>query len=42
MIWGGNEKFKTKVIKKLKESFMFGNEEPEAFTYTGIQLREDT
>ena len=32
MIWGGNENFKINVIDNLKNTFMFGSEEPKAFT----------
>ena len=42
MIWGGNQYFKGTIITKLKEIFNFGLEEKEAFTYTGIGLKQNS
>ena len=41
MIWGGNEHFKINIINKLKETFKFGSEEVETFTYIGISLTQN-
>ena len=42
MIWGGNQYFKETIITKLKEIFNFGSEEMEAFTYIGIELKQNS
>ena len=42
MIWGGDEMFETNTINKLKHTFQFECEEIEAFTYTGIELVQDS
>ena len=42
MIWGGDEMFKTNIINKIKHPFQFGCEEMETFTYTGIELVQDS
>ena len=42
MICGGNQKFETEVINKLKAFFMLSTEEAEPFTYTDIKLMQDT
>ena len=42
MIWGGDEMFKTNIIYKIKHPFQFGCEEIETFTYTGIELVQDS
>ena len=42
IIWGGNQYFKETIITKLKEIFNFGSEEMEAFTYIGIELKQNS
>ena len=42
MIWGGDEMLKTNIINKTKHPFQFGCEEIETFTYTGIELVQDS
>ena len=42
MIWGGDEMFETNIIIKLKHTFQFECEEIVAFTYTGIELVQDS
>ena len=42
MIWGRDGMFKTNTINKLNHTFQFECEEIEAFTYTGIELVQDS
>ena len=42
MIWGGDEMFETNIITKLTHTFQFECEEIVAFTYTGIELVQDS
>ena len=38
--YGGTNKFESKIISKLKQTFQFGTEDAKAFTYIGIKLTQ--
>ena len=40
-LYGGTVEFRTKVITKLRETFVVGSEESEGFKYLGLRVEED-
>ena len=41
MVYGGTKQFENNIISKLKNIFKFGTEDCEAFTYVGIDLKQN-
>ena len=39
--WGGSQLFKTKVIEAIKRRFQISQEESNAFTYVGLEIKDN-